>query len=115
MNFKVGQIIHIVAVHNPGSAYGEDFDSGYNGKEGTIEHIDDIGQLFGTWGGIGIDPKVDEVVLSVDNYDKSRLASIAYNGIVKCEEDGLDHDEVLDYLGITEEEYQTIVHGGKSL
>lgn len=32
----------------------------YNGKVGTVEHIDDIGQLHGTWGGLAIIPEEDE-------------------------------------------------------
>ena len=32
----------------------------YNGKEGVIEHIDSIGQLHGTWGGLAVNPECDE-------------------------------------------------------
>lgn len=35
-------------------------DSSYDGKEGTVEHIDGIGQLHGTWGGLAVIPGVDE-------------------------------------------------------
>jgi hypothetical protein len=35
-------------------------DSSYDGKEGTVEHIDSIGQLHGTWGGLAVIPGVDE-------------------------------------------------------
>lgn len=31
----------------------------YVGKYGTIVHIDDIGQLHGTWGGCALIPGVD--------------------------------------------------------
>ena len=34
--------------------------SDYDGKEGVVEHIDGIGQLHGTWGGLAIIPGVDE-------------------------------------------------------
>lgn len=34
-----------------------------NGKEGTVTHIDDAGQLFGTWGGLAIIPEVDEFTI----------------------------------------------------
>jgi len=37
-----------------------DEDSEYDGKEGTVEHIDSIGQLHGTWGGLAVIPGVDE-------------------------------------------------------
>ena len=33
----------------------------YTGKIGIITHIDDIGQLHGTWGGLALNPKVDEI------------------------------------------------------
>lgn len=31
----------------------------YEGKEGVVEHIDDIGQIHGTWGGCALIPGVD--------------------------------------------------------
>ena len=35
-------------------------DNSYDGKEGTVEHIDGIGQLHGTWGGVAVIPGVDD-------------------------------------------------------
>ena len=32
----------------------------YNGRVGTITHIDDFGQLHGSWGGCAVIPQVDE-------------------------------------------------------
>lgn len=32
----------------------------YDGKEGVVKHIDDIGQWHGTWGGIAIIPDTDD-------------------------------------------------------
>jgi hypothetical protein len=32
----------------------------YDGKEGVVEYIDDIGQWHGTWGGIAIIPDADD-------------------------------------------------------
>ena len=32
----------------------------YTGKIGVVEHIDDAGQLHGTWGGCAIIPTVDQ-------------------------------------------------------
>lgn len=32
----------------------------YDGREGVVEHIDSIGQLWGTWGGLAIIPDVDD-------------------------------------------------------
>ena len=50
--YKVGQRIRIIHMD------GEDIR--YDGKEGVIEHIDGIGQLHGTWGGLAIIPEPDE-------------------------------------------------------
>ena len=33
----------------------------YNGKEGVVEYIDSIGQLHGTWGGLAVNPEIDEI------------------------------------------------------
>ena len=49
--YKVGQRIHIIHLQ------GED--NRYDGKEGVIEHIDGIGQLHGTWGGLAVIPEED--------------------------------------------------------
>ena len=32
----------------------------YSGKEGVVEHVDDIGQIHGSWGGCALIPGVDE-------------------------------------------------------
>ena len=32
----------------------------YNGKTGTVDYIDDSGQIHGTWGGLAIVPEVDD-------------------------------------------------------
>ena len=32
----------------------------YDGKVGYVEHIDDAGQIHGTWGGCALIPGVDE-------------------------------------------------------
>ena len=31
----------------------------YTGREGVITHIDDFGQLFGSWGGLAVVPDMD--------------------------------------------------------
>jgi hypothetical protein len=33
----------------------------YSGKEGVVNHIDDMGQLWGTWGGLAIIPEADTI------------------------------------------------------
>lgn len=38
---------------------GEDPDSGYNGRTGVVEYVDDAGQLHGTWGGLAVIPGED--------------------------------------------------------
>lgn len=50
--YKVGQRVHIIHLQ------GED--NRYDGKEGVIEHIDGIGQLHGTWGGLAVIPEADD-------------------------------------------------------
>lgn len=52
---SVGSEIRIVALS------GED--DRYKGREGTVEAIDDIGQLHGTWGGLAVIPETDSFEL----------------------------------------------------
>lgn len=54
-NAKVGDKIRIIHLR------GED--SRYDGKEGTIEFVDSLGQLHGTWGGLAVIPEVDRFVV----------------------------------------------------
>lgn len=37
----------------------------YTDKIGVVEFVDDIGQLHGTWGGLAINPEVDDFVIIV--------------------------------------------------
>lgn len=32
----------------------------YDGREGVVEHIDSIGQLWGSWRGLAVIPEVDD-------------------------------------------------------
>lgn len=32
----------------------------YSGRTGVVEHIDDAGQLHGTWGGLAVIPNEDD-------------------------------------------------------
>lgn len=51
MNVKIGDTIEI----------DEMFDEPqYRGKTGTIQYIDDAGQIHGTWGGCALIPDIDE-------------------------------------------------------
>lgn len=47
---KVGDIIKIVEM------LGE---PRYTGKTGVVEHIDSLGQLHGSWGGLAVQPEND--------------------------------------------------------
>ena len=35
----------------------------YTNREGVVTHIDDAGQIHGTWGGCAIVPEVDEFII----------------------------------------------------
>lgn len=35
----------------------------YNNKCGVVTHVDDIGQLHGTWGGCAVLPELDSFVI----------------------------------------------------
>jgi hypothetical protein len=55
---KVGDKIRIIHLDD---CDGTDWQAQrYNGKEGVIEHIDSIGQLHGTWGGLAVNPQCDD-------------------------------------------------------
>lgn len=61
--YKIGDKIRIIAVDDNN---GDDWQIRlYNGREGVITMIDSIGQLFGTWGGLAINPKIDEIEVIV--------------------------------------------------
>ena len=51
---KVGDKIKIIYM---------DGEPDYSGRVGIITHIDDAGQLHGTWGGCAVIPEVDEIVV----------------------------------------------------
>ena len=54
--YKVGDKIRIIRMQDSWSG------DLYAGREGTIEYIDSIGQLHGTWGGLAVIPEVDMIV-----------------------------------------------------
>ena len=49
---KVGDIIKITRLDDP-------YDHTYVGRTGVVEHIDSMGQLHGTWGGLAVIPGED--------------------------------------------------------
>ena len=56
---KIGDTIRIIRMSDDG---GKDLQAQmYNGRSGVVEHIDSIGQLHGTWGGLAVIPGVDEI------------------------------------------------------
>ena len=46
----------------------------YDGREGTVEHIDSIGQLHGTWGGLAIIPGVDEYEIITESLNEEAIS-----------------------------------------
>lgn len=48
---KVGSLVKIISMKG---------EPQYSGKVGVVRHIDDIGQLHGSWGGCAIQPENDE-------------------------------------------------------
>ena len=48
---EIGQTIKIVCMKG---------EPQYTGKIGTVQHIDSIGQIHGTWGGLALQPEYDE-------------------------------------------------------
>lgn len=45
----------------------------YDGKTGTVTHIDAIGQIHGTWGGCALIPEIDEY--EVIDYTGAKLTA----------------------------------------
>lgn len=82
---KVGDKIRIIHL--------KDEDNTYDGKEGIIEYIDDIGQLHGSWGGLGVIPGVDDYEVIIEEHINDRPADIESdqelqgndNAVVDCE------------------------------
>lgn len=35
----------------------------YTGREGVVAHIDDAGQIHGTWGGCALIPEIDTYII----------------------------------------------------
>lgn len=50
-NVKIGDKIHINKMEG---------EPQYTGKEGIVNHIDDLGQIHGTWGGCALVPRTDD-------------------------------------------------------
>ena len=64
MEYTVGMKIQIIEMDN---------EPNYNNKIGIIEHIDDLGQLHGSWGSLAIIPEIDIIkILEVTNENKTQ-------------------------------------------
>lgn len=58
---KVGDKIRIVYMNG---------EPQYSGRVGIVEHIDDIGQIHGSWGGCALIPGVDQYELIEEKNEK---------------------------------------------
>lgn len=50
MSNYVGKKIRIITMSG---------ETGYDGREGVVQMVDDLGQLHGTWGGLAVIPSED--------------------------------------------------------
>ena len=68
INVQIGDIIRIIKMYD---ADGRDTQATRcAGRIGTVEFIDSIGQLHGTWGGLAIIPEVDEFeIASIEEFE----------------------------------------------
>ena len=58
-DYKVGQKIRIIRMDDNN---GKDVQANeYNAKVGIISLVDGIGQLHGSWGGLAVNPEIDEI------------------------------------------------------
>ena len=48
----------------------------YDGRKGTVTHIDDAGQIHGTWGGCALIPEVDDY--EVIDYTGAILTAVTF-------------------------------------
>jgi hypothetical protein len=51
---KIGDTIKIIKM---------DGEPQYTNREGVVTHIDDAGQIHGTWGGCAIVPEIDDFII----------------------------------------------------
>jgi hypothetical protein len=53
-NIKIGDAIKIIKMEG---------EPQYTDREGVVTHIDDAGQIHGTWGGCAIVPEIDDFII----------------------------------------------------
>ena len=57
-NIKIGDTIKIIKMEG---------EPQYTNREGVVTHIDDAGQIHGTWGGCALISEVDSFITICDN------------------------------------------------
>ena len=60
MKYEVGMMLLIVHIV-------DDLED-YSGRVGVITHIDDLGQLHGTWGSLVLVPELDDFIVLEDEH-----------------------------------------------
>lgn len=61
MKVKIGDKVRIIYM---------DGEPQYSGREGIVKHIDDAGNIHGTWGGCAILPETDVFEIIEENEDE---------------------------------------------
>ena len=61
LNVKIGDKIRIVEMKD---------EPQYSGREGVVKHIDDAGQIHGTWGGCALIPGLDKYIVIKEASDE---------------------------------------------
>ena len=56
---KIGDTIKIIKMEG---------EPQYTSREGVVTHIDDVGQIHGTWGDCAVIPEIDEFII-LDKHD----------------------------------------------
>lgn len=96
-NYKVGDTIKIINMAG---------EPQYNGRSGVIDHIDSIGQLHGTWGGLAIVPEEDEIeiiktdmtaeALDMEAKDRKAKRVSDYRRFANMKEDDVINEDAMD-------------------
>lgn len=55
----------------------------YSGRVGIITHIDDAGQLHGTWGGCAVIPTIDTIDSTIDSIEETKKTSYDSDMIIE--------------------------------
>lgn len=86
-------------------------DNSYDGKEGTVEHIDGIGQLHGTWGGVAVIPGVDDFEIINEGLKEINESVEDTKRLIGEEEDAeQSYQRAIDNPEATEKEIELYKH-----